>query len=113
MCWRFSTLLPERYVAKIHPGRLSPGRVTMKKILLGALFLALSGSLVIAAPQRDRDDRHDNGKHKGWDKHHGDDDDEDRHDNGRHKGWNNPHNPHTPAGITIAPAFARVIRIPT
>jgi hypothetical protein len=66
----------------------------MKKILLGALFLALSGSLVIAAPQRDRDDHHDNGKHKGWDKHHGDDDDGDRHDNGRHKGWDNPHNPH-------------------
>lgn len=47
----------------------------MRKLLLAALGLALSGSLAVAAPQRDRDDhhdrddRHDNGKHKGWEKH--------------------------------------------
>lgn len=64
----------------------------MKKLIAGALFLALSGSLALAAPQKDRGDRHDNGKHKGQEKHR--DDDGDRHDNGKHKGWDNPHNPH-------------------
>jgi len=68
----------------------------MRKILMGIWFMALAGTLSIAAPpqdrddHRDRDDRHDNGKHKGLDKH----DDRDRHDNGNHKGWDNPHNPH-------------------
>jgi len=67
----------------------------MRKMTAAMLFLALSGSLGFASPQRDRDDdeRHDNGKHKGWYKHERDDD-EDRHDNGRHRGWDNPHNPH-------------------
>src|SRR5713226_9077579 len=41
----------------------------MRKILTGIFFLALAGTLSIAAPHQDRDDRHDNGKHKGWDKH--------------------------------------------
>ena len=49
--------------------------------------MALAGTLAIAAPPQDRDDRHDNGKHKGWDKHEDRGDDGDRHDNGKHKGW--------------------------
>src|SRR5260370_31048374 len=57
----------------------------MRKILAGIFFMALAGSLSIAAPRQDQDDRHDNGKHKGWDKH--EDRDGDRHDNGKHKGW--------------------------
>lgn len=57
----------------------------MRKILAGILFMTLAGTLALAAPQRDRDDRHDNGKHKGWEKH--GDDEGDRHDNGKHKGW--------------------------
>src|SRR6266849_8934496 len=68
----------------------------MRKLLVSFVFMALTGTLALAVPQRDRDDRrdkddrHDNGKHKGRDKH----DDEDRgdHDNGKHKGWDNPHN---------------------
>ena len=57
----------------------------MRKLLLAALGLALSGSFAVAAPQRDRDDHHDrdehhdNGKHKGWDKH-GDHDRDARHE---------------------------------
>src|SRR5260370_17503347 len=47
--------------------------------------MALGGRVSIAAPRKDQDDRHDNGKHKGWDKH--EDRDGDRHDNGKHKGW--------------------------
>ena len=68
----------------------------MRRMTAVILFLALSGSLGFASPQRDRDDddHHDNGRHKGWYKHHRDDDDWDRHDNGRHRGWDNPHNPH-------------------
>lgn len=63
----------------------------MRKLIFGAALFALAGSLAVASPaqdrdRRDRDDRHDNGKHKGWDKH-GDDDQGDRHDNGRHEGW--------------------------
>src|SRR5438034_4068882 len=42
--------------------------------------------------QRDRDDRHDNGKHKGRDKH---DDDRGDHDNGKHKGWDKRSEEHT------------------
>jgi hypothetical protein len=75
----------------------------MKRALAGLLFLALAGTLAVTTPaqdrgnERDQGDRHDNGKHKGWDKHedrgdHGDRGD--RHDNGNHKGWDNPHNPH-------------------
>jgi hypothetical protein len=62
----------------------------MRKIIAGTLFMALAGTLAVAAPRqdrddhRDRDDRHDNGKHKGQDKH---EDRDDRHDNGKHKGW--------------------------
>jgi len=59
----------------------------MRKILTGIFFLALAGTLSIAAPHQDRDDRHDNGKHKGWDKHEDRGDDGDHHDNGKHKGW--------------------------
>ena len=64
----------------------------MRKLIIGAALWALAGTLSLAAPSQDRDDRrdrddhHDNGKHKGWDKH-GDDDRGDRHDNGKHKGW--------------------------
>jgi hypothetical protein len=62
----------------------------MRKFLAGIVFMALAGSLALAAPQRDRDDRddrHDNGKHKGWDKHEARDVDRGDHDNGKHKGW--------------------------
>src|SRR6266481_3244796 len=45
----------------------------MRRILAGTLFMALAGTLSIAAPRQDHGDHHDNGKHKGWD---------------------NPHNPH-------------------
>jgi hypothetical protein len=64
----------------------------MRKFVAATLFIALAGTLAVAAPRqdrkdhRDRDDRHDNGKHKDRDKHRGEDDD-DRHDNGKHKGW--------------------------
>src|SRR5256884_2144363 len=70
----------------------------MRKMIASIVFLALAGTLAMAAPNqdrndhRDRDNRHDNGKHKGDDKH--GDDRGDRHDNGNHKGWDNPHNPH-------------------
>src|SRR3989442_507805 len=66
----------------------------MRKILAGMFVMALAATLSIAAPPQDRDDRHDNGKHKGRDKHEDRGDDRDRHDNGKHKGWDNPHNPH-------------------
>src|SRR6266850_1634856 len=39
----------------------------MRKIIVGTLFMALAGTLAVAAPGQGRDDRHDNGKHKGWD----------------------------------------------
>ena len=59
-------------------------------------MMALAGALALASPPQDRDDQHDNGKHKGQEKHGGDDrgDRGDRHDNGKHRGWDNPHNPH-------------------
>jgi hypothetical protein len=69
----------------------------MRKLLSGILFTALAGALSIAAPLQDggdHGDRHDNGKHKGQDKHEDRGDNGDRHDNGNHKGWDNPHNPH-------------------
>jgi len=69
----------------------------MRKLLSGILFTALAGTLSIAAPPQDggdHGDRHDNGKHKGQDKHEDRRDNGDRHDNGNHKGWGNPHNPH-------------------
>jgi hypothetical protein len=72
----------------------------MRKLIASATMMALAGTLAIANPKQDREDRrqdrddhHDNGKHKGQDKH-GDGDQGDRHDNGKHKGWDNPHNPH-------------------
>jgi len=58
-------------------------RGAMKKLILGTALCALAGTLALAAPSQDRDDHHDNGKHKGQEKHQGDD----RHDNGQHKGW--------------------------
>jgi hypothetical protein len=70
----------------------------MRKMIASTVFLALAGTLAIAAPHQDRDDhrdrdnRRDNGKHKGDVKYR--DDRGDRHDNGNHKGWDNPHNPH-------------------
>ena len=65
----------------------------MRKIIAGALFMALAGTLAVAAPGQGRDDHGDKGKHKGkgQDKH---EDRDDRHDNGKHKGWDNPKNPH-------------------
>ena len=63
----------------------------MRKIIAGTLFMALAGSLAVAAPGQGRDDHGDKGKHKGQDKH---EDRDDRHDNGKHKGWDNPKNPH-------------------
>jgi len=62
-----------------------------RKLLIGFFSAALASTLALAAPPQDRDDRHDNGKHKGWDKH---DDDRDHHGNGEHRGWDNPHNSH-------------------
>ena len=63
----------------------------MRRIVASLAFLAVAGTLAIAAPpqddHRDREDRHDNGKHKGWDKHEDRGDDGDRHDNGNHRGW--------------------------
>jgi hypothetical protein len=56
----------------------------VKKLILGAALCALAGTLALGAPPQDRDEHHDNGKHKGWDKH---DRYDDRHDNGKHKGW--------------------------
>src|SRR5205085_1421341 len=67
-------------------------KTLMRKIIAGALFMALAGMLTVAAPQRDRDDRHDNGKHKGQEKHQ--DRGDDRHDNGKHQGRDNPQNGH-------------------
>jgi hypothetical protein len=72
----------------------------MRNLALGlmAAILTMTLAQVAAANPQDRDDdRHDNGKHRGRDKH--DDerdrgDREDRHDNGRHRGWDNPNNPH-------------------
>src|SRR6267143_905118 len=59
----------------------------MRRILAGTLFMALAGTLSIAAPRQDHEDHHDNGKHKGWDKHEDRGDNGDRHDSGKHKGW--------------------------
>lgn len=70
----------------------------MRKILVSILFTALATTLSVAAPGQDRDDhrgrddKHDNGKHKGDDRR--GDDRGDRHDNGNHRGWDNHHNPH-------------------
>jgi hypothetical protein len=64
--------------------QLLEGRL-MRKIIAGTLFMVLAGTLAVGTPQQDRDDRHDNGKHKGEYKHV--EDDGDRHDNGQHKGW--------------------------
>ena len=70
----------------------------MRKIILSTFIAVLAAALAIATPAQDRDDRHgrddryDNGKHEGRDKH--ENDGSDRHDNGNHKGWDNPHNPH-------------------
>jgi hypothetical protein len=72
----------------------------MQKILRGILFMALAGTLSLAAaPQerddhRGRDDRHDNDKHNGQNKHEDRGDNRDRHDNGNHRGWENQRNPH-------------------
>jgi hypothetical protein len=70
----------------------------MRQILLGFFMAAMGLALaqgVAAVPQDRDDDRHDNGKHKGQEKHRDRDDDrDDRHDNGKHKGWDNPNNPH-------------------
>ena len=52
----------------------------MRKILAGMIFMALAGTLSLAAPPQDRDDRHDNGKHKGQEKH--ERKEGDHHDNG-------------------------------
>ena len=38
------------------------GEITMRKVLAGMIFMALAGTLSIAAPRQDRDDHHDNGK---------------------------------------------------
>ncbi len=62
----------------------------MRKFAVSAVLFALAGALASANPRQDRDhsdrdERHDNGKHKGWERHGGDGDE--RHDNGKHKGW--------------------------
>ena len=56
----------------------------MRKFIYGIALFALAATLAAATPRQDRDERHDNGKHKGEDKH---DRGGDRHDNGKHKGW--------------------------
>jgi hypothetical protein len=56
----------------------------MRKLIVTAALVVLAGTLAVPSPAQDRDDHHDNGKHKGWDKH--DDRGDDRHDNGRHEG---------------------------
>ena len=73
----------------------------MRKIIAGTLFIALAGTLAVSAPRQDRDDhrdrgdRHDNGKHKGEDRHNDDRHERDGHrDNGNHRGWDNDRNPH-------------------
>src|SRR5207245_8232409 len=45
-------------------------RRPMRKIIAGTLFVALTGTLAVAAPRQDRDDRRDRGE---------------KHDNGRHE----------------------------
>ncbi len=60
----------------------------MRKILAGIFFMALAGTLSIAAPRQDQDERHDNGKHKGWDKHEDRGDDRHRED---YRGWDDDH----------------------
>jgi hypothetical protein len=56
----------------------------MRKLILSTVLFALAGSLAMANPRQD-EERHDHGKHKGWEKH--EDDREEHHDNGKHKGW--------------------------
>jgi len=56
----------------------------MRKLILSAALFSLAGTLAFAAPQKDRDDHEDHGKHKGWEKH---EDRDEHHDNGKHKGW--------------------------
>ncbi len=64
----------------------------MRKILAGTLFMALAGTLAVAAPRQDHGNGHDNGKHNGWNKH--GEGGGDGHDSGQHRGWDNPHSPH-------------------
>jgi len=70
----------------------------MRKIISVTLFMALAGTLDIAAPRQERDDhrdrgeKHDKNRHEGDDRH--GDDRGDRHDNGNHRGWDNERNPH-------------------
>jgi hypothetical protein len=56
----------------------------MRKLIAGAVLLALSVAPAFAMPQRDRDDRGDRDDRRDR----GDRRDrDDRHDNGKHKGW--------------------------
>jgi hypothetical protein len=64
----------------------------MRRLIASFFYLSLAATLAMAAAPQGRDDHQDNGKHKGQEKHEGDEGD--RHDNGNHKGWDNPHNPH-------------------
>jgi hypothetical protein len=58
----------------------------LKQMTTIALMFGLAAAIA-AAPRQDREEHHDNGKHRGQD-HRGEDrDDGDRHDNGKHKGW--------------------------
>jgi hypothetical protein len=61
----------------------------MRELFAAITMMALAGTLALASPRQDRDEHHDNGKHKGQEKHGDDDrgDRDDRHDNGKHKGW--------------------------
>jgi hypothetical protein len=45
-------------------------RRMIRKIITAVLFAALLGTLAIADRSQDRDDKHDNGKHKGQDDDH-------------------------------------------
>lgn len=73
----------------------------MRRLILGATLFALTGTLAQATPRQDRDERRDNGKHEGREKHgddrdeHGDNDHRStsyRHyDRDDHRGWDDDH----------------------
>jgi hypothetical protein len=69
----------------------------MKRSLAALVFLALTATLNASVllrqdreDRRERDDRRDDRKDRGRERH----EEGDRHDKGKHKGWDNPHNPH-------------------
>ncbi len=64
----------------------------MRSVLSAFLIMALAATASPVrshAQDRGRDDHHDNGKHKGWEKH--EDRDDDRHDRDRHEDRDHDH----------------------